>query len=226
MGQIRLQSAACVFGWLIAASGMAQDMAPQSSHAAIAAQTTDGRTAEIGACCPLAEGTPLVLELLDPISSANSKRGDRFRLRLAEPVLFDGTLALPAGTEGVGEVVHAERSRGGGKPGELLLAARYLSYQGQSIKLRGLKLGGSGRDTSHVALAVATGAGPFAHFIRGKEIEIPAQTQASAKLGETVRLPSAEGSGGTAITELALSGEAGAQTLSEDYLPPTQPQQE
>ncbi|KAF1723006.1 hypothetical protein SAMN06296416_102233 [Pseudoxanthomonas wuyuanensis] len=226
MGQIRLQLAACAFGWLIIANGMAQDMASQSAHVATEAQSADERTAEIGACCPLAEGTPLVLELLDPINSASSKRGDRFRLRLAEAVLFDDTIALPAGIEGVGEVVHAERSRGGGKPGELLLAARYLSYRGQSIKLRGLKLGGSGRDTSHVALAVATGAGPFAHFIRGKEIEIPAQTLASAKLGEMLRLPPAEESGGAAITDPMQPDKAGTETLSEDSSPPTQPQQE
>lgn len=224
MGQIRPQLAACVFGWLIIANGMAQDMGSKSPQAEIAAGTADGRTAEIEACCPLPQGTPLVLELLDPISSANSKRGDRFRLRLADPVLFDDIVVLPAGTEGVGEIVHAERSRGGGKPGELLLAARHLSYQGQSIKLRSLKLGGSGRDTSHVALAVATGAGPFAHFIHGKEMEIPAQTRALAKLAEMVRLPPAEESAGAAIAEPVRPDETGTEILSEDSSP--QPQQE
>lgn len=135
-------------------------------------------------CCVLADGTPLVIEILDPISSARIKRGDMFRLRLKEPVTVDGVTVLSAGTEGVGEVVHAEPSRGGGKPGELILAARRLQVGDRSLRLRGFKLGGAGRDTSGVALGVALGIGPFAHFIHGKEIEIPALTAATAKLAE------------------------------------------
>ncbi len=139
-------------------------------------------------CCVLPDGTPLVLEILDPISSARVKRGDMFRLRLKEPVTFDGVTILPAGIEGVGEIVHAEPSRGGGKPGELILAARRLQVGDRTLRLRGFKLGGAGRDTSGVALGVALGIGPFAHFIHGKEIEIPALTAATAKLAESFPL--------------------------------------
>ena len=139
-------------------------------------------------CCVLPDGTPLVLEILDPISSARVKRGDMFRLRLKEPVTFDGVTVLTAGIEGVGEVVHAEPSRGGGKPGELILAARRLQVGDRTLRLRGFKLGGAGRDTSGVALGVALGIGPFAHFIHGKEIEIPALTAATAKLAESFPL--------------------------------------
>jgi len=135
-------------------------------------------------CCVLPDGTPLVIEILDPISSARTKRGDTFRLRLKEPVVIDGTTVIAAGIEGVGEVVHAEPSRGGGKPGELILAARRLQVGDRSLRLRGFKLGGAGRDTSGVAIGVALGIGPFAHFIHGKEIEIPALTAATAKLAE------------------------------------------
>lgn len=135
-------------------------------------------------CCVLPDGTPLVIEIVDPISSARTKRGDTFRLRLKEPVVVDGTTVLAAGVEGVGEVVHAEPSRGGGKPGELILAARRLQVGDRSLRLRGFKLGGAGRDTSGVAIGVALGIGPFAHFIHGKEIEIPALTAATAKLAE------------------------------------------
>ncbi|MEL1265804.1 hypothetical protein AAD027_15725 [Pseudoxanthomonas putridarboris] len=143
------------------------------------------------ACCTLADGTPVVLELLDPISSARSQRGGKFRLKLQESVVVDGVTVLPAGTEGMGEIVHAERSRGGGKPGELILTARYLRLGDRTIKLRSFKLGGSGRDTSHIAIGAAVAIGPFAQFIHGKEIEIPAHASGSAKLAETVQLPAA-----------------------------------
>ena len=56
---------------------------------------------------------------------------------------------VPAGTPGVGEVVHAERARFGGKAGELILAARYLDFQGTRIPLRTLRFGAQqGRDNS------------------------------------------------------------------------------
>lgn len=151
------------------------------------------------ACCELPEGTPVRLEILDPISSARAKRGDAFRVRVQEDVGIEGIVVLPAGTEGVGEIVHAEPSRGGGKPGELILAARRLQLGDPEVRLRGLKLGGAGKDTSGVALGVAVGIGPFAHFIHGKEIEIPALTTGTAKLAEPLQAaPTSDASGATA----------------------------
>lgn len=146
-------------------------------------------------CCELPEGTPLVLEILDPISSARAKRGDAFRLRVREAVSVDGAVVLAAGTEGVGEIVHAEPSRGGGKPGELILAARRLQVGDREVKLRGFKLGGAGNDTSGVALGASFGIGPFAHFIHGKEIEIPALTAGVAKLAEPLHAPPSDAAG-------------------------------
>lgn len=134
------------------------------------------------ACCIVANGTVVELEILDLINSSRHKRGDRFALRLVDPVLIDGHALLPAGIIGVGEVVHAMPARGGGKPGELLLAARYLEHQDQQLPLRGLKLGVSGQDNAALALAVSFAAGPFAMFIRGREIEIPIGTRVHAKL--------------------------------------------
>jgi hypothetical protein len=165
--------------------------AQEASLPATAATTETSITAAPApaACCELPEGTPLVLEILDPISSARAKRGDAFRLRVRDDVSMEGVVVLPAGTEGVGEIVHAEPSRGGGKPGELILAARRLQLNDRELKLRGFKLGGAGKDTSGVALGVAVGIGPFAHFIHGKEIEIPALTTGIAKLAEPLRGP-------------------------------------
>lgn len=185
--------------WKCAGTGLLVMLCAWSSAAQEAPATdaapplpvADGR-APPTTCCVLPDGTPLVLEILDPISSARVKRGDMFRLRLKEPVTFDGVTVLTAGIEGVGEIVHAEPSRGGGKPGELILAARRLQVGDRTLRLRGFKLGGAGRDTSGVALGVALGIGPFAHFIHGKEIEIPALTAATAKLAEPFPLDTPE----------------------------------
>ena len=140
------------------------------------------------ACCTAPANTTVELEILDLLNSSQRKRGDRFGLRVAEPLVVDGITLIPAGIRGVGEVVHAAAARGGGAPGELLIAARWLDVDGQSLKLRGLKLGVTGGDNSGMALGVSFAAGPFAMFIRGREIEIPAGTRVNARLADDARL--------------------------------------
>lgn len=146
------------------------------------AQNSGGGSETISKCCHVAAGTPVELEMVEAVSSRTHIRGDRFAVRLRLPIMADDVTAIPAGTPGVGEIVHAERSRGGGKPGELLLAARYLDLNGVQIPLRAMKLGGQGKDRSGTAIGVAVAIGPFAQFIRGEEIEIPSGTVAGAKL--------------------------------------------
>lgn len=132
--------------------------------------------------CEISPGTLVELEITQPLSSATAKRGDKFALKLRAPFSCGDDVIVPADTPGIGEIVHAERSRSGGKPGELLLAARHLEHDGVRLPLRGLKLGAVGQDRTKAALAAAMGIGAFALFIRGKEIEIPAGTIVNAKL--------------------------------------------
>lgn len=143
-------------------------------------------TANATVCCSAPASTVVALEILDTLNSSRHRRGDAFALRVAEAVVVDGTVVIPVGTTGRGEVVHAAAARGGGAPGELLIAARTLDLDGRSIPLRGLKLGVTGGDNSGMAIGVSLAAGPFALFIRGHEIEIPAGTRVTAKLAQDV----------------------------------------
>ncbi|MET0587174.1 MAG: hypothetical protein ABWZ75_01520 [Novosphingobium sp.] len=68
--------------------------------------------------------TPVSIQILAALGSKVSKSGDTFPIRLAAPVIVDGTVAIPAGAEGMGEVVHAKKGGGIGAAGELVLAAR------------------------------------------------------------------------------------------------------
>lgn len=131
-------------------------------------------------------GTQVTIEITEPLSSSTRKRGDMFKLALAEPLVLDGSELLPAGTTGSGEIVHAASARGGGAPGELLIAARTLDGPNGTVLLRGFKLGATGEDNSGMALGVSIAAGPFAMFIRGREIEIPAGTRGFAKVKAAV----------------------------------------
>lgn len=133
-------------------------------------------------------GTEVELEIGETLNSAIRQRGDKFAIRLHAPLSHDDAIVIPAGTTGVGEIVHADRAHGGGKPGELLIAARYLELAGTQVPLRGLKFGGQGQDKTKVAIGTAIAIGVLAQFIHGKEIEIPAGTVVSAKLAQDVPL--------------------------------------
>lgn len=171
------------------APGAAPIPAPAPVPAAAASAEAAGAVAASAQRIPADTG--VILETAQPLSSATAKRGDGFALRLAEPLLVDGAMVLPAGAACHGEVIHAERSRGGGKPGELLLAARYIEHGGRRIALRGFRLSGAGQDKMGAAIGVAVVAGPLAMFLRGGQIEIPAGARAQARLAEAVDLSSA-----------------------------------
>ena len=135
-------------------------------------------------------GTPIEIEIRDALGSAQSQRGDKFAFVLHAPVVDGERIVIPAGTPGVGEVVHAERARGGGKPGELILAARYIDLEGRHIALRGMKLGVTGVDKSGKAIGLATIpiVGLFT-YVRGGETIVPQGALAGAKLAEAFDAP-------------------------------------
>ena len=133
-------------------------------------------------------GTELAFEMLDSLSSKTSQRGDRFSLKLAEPLTVDGQLLVPAGTLAVGEVVHADRAKAGGQPGELVLAARYLDWNGRQLPLKAFRAG-LGRNRTDTAMGVMIAAGVAGFLVRGGQIEIVAGSPISATLREAVELP-------------------------------------
>ncbi|MEP6634558.1 MAG: hypothetical protein ABJA62_10155 [Luteimonas sp.] len=139
-------------------------------------------------CCRIPADTVVDLEITQPINSAKQHRGDYFGLRLVSAVVVDGVVVLPAGTEGTGQIVEAQPSRGGGKPGELLLAARFLTSNGVQIPLHGMKFSATGADQTRVSMALGTAIGVWAMFIRGREIEVPSGTPVHAKVAGDVML--------------------------------------
>ncbi|WP_146090469.1 hypothetical protein [Xanthomonas bromi] len=132
------------------------------------------------------EGTLVTIELAEAVSSATHRCGDRFRLRLAEPLVIDGQQLLAAGVPGTGKVVHAAAARGGGAAGELLLAARSLQCNAQTVALRSFNLGATGKDHSASAIGVATLGGPLGLFVRGGQIEIPPGTRGTGKIAVAI----------------------------------------
>ncbi|WP_123649005.1 hypothetical protein [Lysobacter enzymogenes] len=202
-----------------AAEAAAVPAPPVSAMPAPAAEAAPAATSSVAAAAAssttlIPADTGVVLETAQPLSSATAKRGDAFALRLAEPLVVDGATVLPAGATCHGEVIHAERSRGGGKPGELLLAARYIEHDGRRIALRGFRLSGAGKANTGAVIGAAMVIGPLAMFMRGGQIEIPVGARAQARIAEAVDLSAPTLSSAAPVAPGAAPGNAAAATPS------------
>ena len=138
-------------------------------------------------------GTVVFVEINETVGSKVFKRGDKFNLRLAAPILLEGRVVVPAGVTGVGQVIDAAPSGALGKPAKLLVAARYLDLNGAQIPLRSLQLGRAGVDNTNAIMAASfvPYVGLLAMFMHGGEIDIPTGTLGQAKLAVDLDVPPA-----------------------------------
>ena len=144
-------------------------------------------------CCLIKALTPVRLAITNPMNSNQVYPGQRFGITLSEPILLDGGRSIPAGTPGEGEVVHASRTGLAGRPGELLLAARFLDFEGVRIPLRSMRVGGIGKDNSGIALITYAAVGVIGLVISGGQVKIlagaPANDGASVRESALSRRP-------------------------------------
>jgi hypothetical protein len=178
---------------LVASPALAQGSAsspPAPNRAGAPLSPGDAQAAPTPPSPPdrVAEGTLVIIEVAEPISTRTIKRGDMFKLTLAAPVKLGDRTVIAAGAPGMGQVVEAQPSGTLGRPAKLILAARYLEVDGTHVPLRAMQLGRAGTDETGVVLATSfvPYVGFLGAFIHGGEIEIPAGTPASAKLGADV----------------------------------------
>jgi hypothetical protein len=142
--------------------------------------------------------TPLRLRVIGEISSKTHVKGDKVEIVLAEPLQVSGTLAIPAGTRGVAEVIHSAKGGMGGKAGELLIAARSLDLSPDvHIPLRSFRLAaiaGKNNEGLAMGLAVAGGltGGIAAMVMTGGSARIPDRSEAFAKTSADADLPIAQ----------------------------------
>jgi hypothetical protein len=179
---------------------LAFSAAARAQEIGVAEPVSGEAAAAPASCCTVPARTVVEIEILDALNSRDSHSRDSFALRLAEPLVVEGRTVAPAGTPGVGEVVHAARARAGGKAGELILTARYLDLNGTRVPLRSLRYGPSqGRDNSGavntgamVAAAVLPVAALAGHLIAGGEVRISSGTRAHAQTAADVVLAPGE----------------------------------
>ena len=129
------------------------------------------------------KGTAIVVAITDLVSSETAKRDDMFNLTLAEPVMLNEAIVIPAGTPGKGQVIDAAKAGVGGKPGKLVLAARYLEFEGQQIPIKALILDLVARDESGTAAIIdAIAGGGIGGLVSGGQMVAPSGMRGTAKL--------------------------------------------
>jgi hypothetical protein len=145
--------------------------------------------ADTGPCIPAL--TPVKLVIRAHLGSKLSLSGQTFAIELAAPIMVAGKELVPAGTKGMGEVVHAKKSGGSGASGELVLAARYLELGDRRLRLRSLNFAVAGQDSIKGVnnLMIASAAtipalSLIGFFVQGKGIDIPEGMAAMAKTAE------------------------------------------
>lgn len=125
--------------------------------------------------------TPVRFTLDTEISSKTAMPGNLFQLKVSEDLVINGVVAIPGGTPATGEVIHAQKASGFGKPGELLVAIRYIDLPGQQIKMRSFQpLQGKSNSNAVMATSFVPYVGLFAGFIQGGQIVMPVNTLVQA----------------------------------------------
>jgi hypothetical protein len=159
--------------------------------------------------------TPVHLRIDAELSSKKHKNGDRFPIYVDEDVRIDGSVVIPAGSAGEGEVIHAAKSGIGGKAGELLITARFVRVGDREVRLRSFSLGARGRDRTDESIALSLATGPLGLFVVGGVMIVPRGTAAGAKTAEQVLLPAMAPSGTPAAgqpIDSTMGGEDEKQT--------------
>lgn len=103
-------------------------------------------------------GTPVRLMVVREVNSRTAKAGDRFKLRVDEPVYINGSPVIPVGATAWGEIANVEGNGAVGKGGKLGARLLYVDLPAGKIPLRGeAKDRGSGNGAGVVLAVVGFG---------------------------------------------------------------------
>lgn len=150
--------------------------------AAIASDPVTASTPSAGAALPalpskggpatIAAGTSVTVRVSEPVTSRTAKRGDYFKFELVNDLRSGAIIVIPAGTKGVGQVVHAAPKGFGGRAGELIVAARYLDTSTGRVTLRKTKFSVAGSDNVGAALTTTMVVPIVGMFITGTSVDL------------------------------------------------------
>ena len=120
---------------VVAAAVMAAATAPPS--APVATNPMANTPAAGSAVQIVPPGTPVRLMILKEMTSRNARNGERFKLRVDEPVFINGSPVIPVGTTAWGEIVEVKKNGAVGKAGRLNARLLHIDLPTGPLPLRG-----------------------------------------------------------------------------------------
>ena len=135
-------------------------------------------------------GTEIPLRLSQELTTKGKRLrvGDRFHMEVAEPIVVQGVVVVPAGSPAMGEITDARNKGMWGKSGHLAARILYMTVNGRQIRLSGAfddkgVAGGVG------AVAVSAFiAWPAGFFMTGTSARLPIGTMLKGFVDEDVPL--------------------------------------
>lgn len=136
----------------------------------------------------LRAGTPVVLRTLNNLTTKGKhlKVGDRFSLEVADPVMLNGQVVIPVGSNAVGEITSVRNKGMWGKSGNIETRLLYISTNERRIRIsgsaadKGVKAGGGAIATSAIVFL------PAGFFMTGTSAVIPLGTAVNGIIDEDV----------------------------------------
>ncbi|MGN6817178.1 MAG: hypothetical protein ACTHJR_00740 [Sphingomonas sp.] len=177
---------AVAVGFAASAAALAQNSATSGADGAPRPQATvqtTGSNAPATSPSILPAGTPLIVAMDDGLSTESANLGDRFHVTVASDVVDRGTVVIPKGTTGYGEVTFVGRKGAFGRPGILAITLRALDLDGKQVALDG-RYREEGKSHDGAATMLATGV--LSAFITGKTTGIPKGRALKAHTGDDI----------------------------------------
>jgi hypothetical protein len=133
----------------------------------------------------LLAGSPVIVSLIEDISTTSSNIGDKFKVMVVHDVVQSGTIVIPKGALGEGVVTFVTKNGAFGKPGILGISLRSLELNGQRILLDG-RYREEGGNNNGAAAATMFAVGVAAALVKGKSSFIPKGRELKARTGEDI----------------------------------------
>ena len=155
----------------------------------------------------LRTGTPLPLKMSEALTTKEKavKVGQRVRLEVAENVLVNGQVVIPAGSPAMGEVTDVRNKGMWGKSGKINARVLYVTVNGRQIRASGQfddkGTTGTGGVVASVALVPLAG-----FFVTGTSANIPPGAPVNGFVDEDV--PLAFAASGPAPLQVPAAGQA------------------
>jgi hypothetical protein len=137
----------------------------------------------------LRTGTEVQLKLAEPLTTKGKELrvGYHFQMTVAEAVMVNNQVVIPAGSPATGEVTEVRNKGMWGKSGHLTASILYVRVNGRQIRLSGTFDDKGVTGTAGVVAAIAFV--PVAGFFTtGTSANIPAGSQVKGFIGEDVPL--------------------------------------